>query len=473
MDYRMLTKTVRSMLGDGNSVEEAKIKAYALGQAASARAHDAQAGYYNEQAREKKLRTDALHDPQARIKTVARMLGVSDADLPDWNEYIKSGNTRFETAPARPGYYAPKVELNQPSGRASFEPTGEQMNAFPFSPKFSGTSPDDIAQAEQIGALDVLRTMPEAPLASVDLTNFVPDKPAQYRELNPEMVKQFNAQLGNLMAGLQMTGNTNLDQHQNAVTENLKQRAIYGQPAQLGHTMNGTVPAGEISGGGYQAAQNPVMEMTRQMMQMSPGMNPADAAKKAQELLAVEQAMMGVNHNPQVMALFKASPIYGASGENHYTDTVGNQMRFREGQASARNNADNATSRRNMDVSQETERWKHTTRGANGGNSDLFKIRDDIRAQYNTEYPISSLDGKRPKGAPIFDAYERAQLNRLGVSESDYFGGQRQVTNKPASQLTQKQRDYQEYKQMFDEAAGNVERQRALTEFARSKGLLK
>lgn len=56
--------------------------------------------------------------------------------------------------------------------------------------------------------------------------------------------------------------------------------------------------------------------------------------------------------------------------------------------------------------------------------SDEFKsVRDDIRSDFNAMYPISSINGKRPKDAPDFNAFTRDWLKQYNIPEQDFFNG--------------------------------------------------
>lgn len=62
------------------------------------------------------------------------------------------------------------------------------------------------------------------------------------------------------------------------------------------------------------------------------------------------------------------------------------------------------------------------TRGSGSGGGDFSKERDDIRSDYNAEYPVDSMTRQRAKGAPTFDAYTRKWLAKYNIPEGDYFG---------------------------------------------------
>lgn len=48
-------------------------------------------------------------------------------------------------------------------------------------------------------------------------------------------------------------------------------------------------------------------------------------------------------------------------------------------------------------------------------------VRDDIRADFNAMYPISSLNGKRPPNTPDFDGFTQIWLKKFNINETDYF----------------------------------------------------
>lgn len=76
--------------------------------------------------------------------------------------------------------------------------------------------------------------------------------------------------------------------------------------------------------------------------------------------------------------------------------------------------------------SQIVENNAQAQKAATGGKapSDEFKsVRDDIRSDYNAMYPISSLNGKRPKGAPDFNAFTRDWLKQYNIPEKSFFNG--------------------------------------------------
>jgi len=60
---------------------------------------------------------------------------------------------------------------------------------------------------------------------------------------------------------------------------------------------------------------------------------------------------------------------------------------------------------------------------------DMAQVRDDVRSNYNLEFPISNLTGKRPKEAPNFQEYEKLWLQKFNIPESDYYRSNRMDSN--------------------------------------------
>lgn len=63
---------------------------------------------------------------------------------------------------------------------------------------------------------------------------------------------------------------------------------------------------------------------------------------------------------------------------------------------------------------------------------DMAQVRDDVRSNYNLEYPISNLTGKRPQGSPSFGDYEKSWLKKFNIPESDYYRSNR-MDSKPVA----------------------------------------
>lgn len=64
---------------------------------------------------------------------------------------------------------------------------------------------------------------------------------------------------------------------------------------------------------------------------------------------------------------------------------------------------------------------------------DMAQVRDDVRSNYNLEYPISNLTGKRPQGSPSFADYEKSWLQKFNIPESDYYRSNRMDSNPVAN----------------------------------------
>lgn len=132
---------------------------------------------------------------------------------------------------------------------------------------------------------------------------------------------------------------------------------------------------------------------------------------------ALGQVMAGGNIPAAAMAMLKASPLFDNSG-NRYT---GEDSEFTRNLESGRmgreriksddrrynTDTDAATSRRNADVSQDTERWKHTTQGANKG----------AKAQADETAAINGIDVSLPivpqvsKSDPDYQQFYRIYTN--------------------------------------------------------------
>ena len=63
---------------------------------------------------------------------------------------------------------------------------------------------------------------------------------------------------------------------------------------------------------------------------------------------------------------------------------------------------------------------------------DMAQVRDDVRSNYNLEYPISNLTSKRPRGSPSFADYEKSWLQKFNIPESDYYRSNR-MDSKPVA----------------------------------------
>lgn len=103
---------------------------------------------------------------------------------------------------------------------------------------------------------------------------------------------------------------------------------------------------------------------------------------------------------------------------------------------------------------------------------DFAQIRDDMRADFNAQYPINSMTGTR-KGAPLFTDFQKSWLKQYNINENDFF---RSGNANPQSTSATKEKAnpaYQEYLDAYKQYANNPAKQKALTEFARKKGIVK
>jgi hypothetical protein len=113
--------------------------------------------------------------------------------------------------------------------------------------------------------------------------------------------------------------------------------------------------------------------------------------------------------------------------------------------------------------------------GSNAQQKDFAQIRDDIRSDYNATYPISSINGKRPKDAPSYESFTKSWLKQYNVDENEFFRVNKGAgSDKPATKQTSKPSPaYQEYLDAFNKAAGNPALQKKITERARKLGAVK
>ena len=78
--------------------------------------------------------------------------------------------------------------------------------------------------------------------------------------------------------------------------------------------------------------------------------------------------------------------------------------------------------------------------------SDEYKsIRDDIRADYNAEYPIDRYTGLRPKGSVSYDDYTKGWIRKHGINESSFFSPANQVAQPVATNQAEPRRKIQTY----------------------------
>ncbi len=104
------------------------------------------------------------------------------------------------------------------------------------------------------------------------------------------------------------------------------------------------------------------------------------------------------------------APLHAAKLEEVIANTL-------QSNASAANsNASAAKTKSEMDNNPKTKK------------SDEYKaVRDDIRADYNAEYPIDRFTGLRPKGALSYDDYTSSWLNKHGIDQRIFFNTGNQV----------------------------------------------
>ncbi len=99
---------------------------------------------------------------------------------------------------------------------------------------------------------------------------------------------------------------------------------------------------------------------------------------------------------------------------------------------------------------------------------DMAQVRDDVRSNYNLEFPMSSLTSTRPKGAPSFEDYEKSWLKKFNIPESTYFRENGKNTSDKQPNAA-----YQEYLDAFNRAKGNAPLQKKITERAKQMGVVK
>jgi len=102
---------------------------------------------------------------------------------------------------------------------------------------------------------------------------------------------------------------------------------------------------------------------------------------------------------------------------------------------------------------------------------DFAQIRDDIRADYNAEFPFNAIDGNRGKNAPDFNTYTKKWLKQYNIDESAFFRGKGGETPPPAGNKITPQ--YQEYLDGYEKYKGDPAKLKRWTEFNRSKGIVK
>jgi len=68
--------------------------------------------------------------------------------------------------------------------------------------------------------------------------------------------------------------------------------------------------------------------------------------------------------------------------------------------------------------------------------SDEYKaVRDDIRADYNAEYPIDRYTGQRPKGAVSYDDYTKGWIKKHGIDEKNFFNAGNPIVTPAETQM--------------------------------------
>lgn len=108
--------------------------------------------------------------------------------------------------------------------------------------------------------------------------------------------------------------------------------------------------------------------------------------------------------------------------------------------------------------------------GSNATMRDMSQIRDDIRGEFNTQFPINSMTGTR-KGAPAFRDFEKNWLKQFNVDESSYY--RQSGSKEPAPTKTKSNPAYDEYIAAYNAAKGNPDIQKKITKRARDNGVVK
>lgn len=305
----MLTNLARAFIPKDNTAENLKTQAYVMSAAANRDRDAAAAGKYKAEAEGQTIRNKAMN-PEAMADAVGAMYGFKPEDMAAWKAE-RMGTSAVQSQGAQ------TIPMDGPT---SFTPTG------------------NVTDIQALGrpGYDQARGLEEAIVSTPAAVQPQPAAPARD-------FKMQNAMLGNLIAQLGLTGNTNADQLQNAVGQFMKNQSIHA-------------PAGGAPGD---------VALMQRLVQM--GAAPDKALPAAQESMALGDVMRGKVLPEQAMALMKASPTYNTQGIGSYTGKGGAAFNTDQSNTVRMNDADNATSRRNTDVSQATERWKHTTPGANKG----------------------------------------------------------------------------------------------------------
>lgn len=171
---------------------------------------------------------------------------------------------------------------------------------------------------------------------------------------------------------------------------------------------------------------------------------------------------------------FNGGTLNVLDGTEHLND-IGNSM-VRENNASA--NQSNAGAKENIaQADLAGVRAKNIREGKGDGSQvkekDFARIRDDIRADYNAQFPFNTIDGNRGKDAPSFQDFTKQWLRQYNIDENEFFRNTNPTAQpqQPASKA-QPSKEYQEYVDAWKKEK-DPERRRRMTEFARSKGLVK
>jgi hypothetical protein len=115
--------------------------------------------------------------------------------------------------------------------------------------------------------------------------------------------------------------------------------------------------------------------------------------------------------------------------------------------------------------------------GSSAQAKDFAQIRDDIRSDYNAQFP-TGMTGQRPKNAPDYNSFTKSWLKQYNVDENEFFRANKGRTETPATapattKAAAKNPQYDQYLQDFNKLKGNPAKQKAFTEWARKKGIVK
>ncbi len=79
---------------------------------------------------------------------------------------------------------------------------------------------------------------------------------------------------------------------------------------------------------------------------------------------------------------------------------------------------------------------RKTAREVEKAPSDEYKaVRDDIRADYNAEYPIDRYTGQRPKGAVSYEDYTKGWIKKHGIDEKNFFNAGNPIVTPAETQM--------------------------------------